>query len=128
MSQNTSHSSSFNRVNRVDVEGRGGYRSPTSHYYPPNQGERGRLFTFSGDTVGVDGRVVYRSHTSHSSPQIVDSRGYISIHRSKTEEINHPSLFNVGESVGGFGKSGLRSRTSPSPSHNSGDHGISSGF
>ena len=102
--------------------------SQTRHYFSHNKGERGRLLTLPGDNVGGDGRVRYRSHISHYYPQIVDIRGYGAIHGSRSEEINHSSLFNVGESVDGVGRSGYRYRTSPSPSHHSGDHGRSSGF
>ena len=67
MSQETSHSSSCNRLTIFGVKGRGGYRYPTSHYSYHNQGERGTLLDFSGDTVGGDGRVGYRSQTIHCS-------------------------------------------------------------
>ena len=60
-SQETRHSSSFNWVTRAGVERRGEYKSPTSHYSSPNQGERGRLLNFSVDTVSGDGRVGYSS-------------------------------------------------------------------
>ena len=66
-SQETIHYSSLNRGTRVYVEGRGGYRSPTSHYYSHNQDERGILLNFSGDAVDGDGRVEYRYQNSHSS-------------------------------------------------------------
>ena len=56
-SQDPRKPSFHNRVTRVDVEGKGGYRSQTRHYYSHNQGEHGRLLTFSGDTVGGDGRI-----------------------------------------------------------------------
>ena len=64
-SQETIHSYSRNQGTMVDVEGRGGYMSQTSHYSSPNLGERGIWLTFSGDNIGGDGRVGYRSHNRH---------------------------------------------------------------
>ena len=75
-SQDTSHSSSLDRGTRVHVEGRGGYRSPTRHHYPPNQGERVVLLNISGDNVDGHGRVRYRSQTNHYSPQRGDSENF----------------------------------------------------
>ena len=66
-SKDTSHYYSSNQETRVDVEGRGGYRSHTNHYFSHKQDESGRLLTFSRDTVGGDGRFRYRSHNIHSS-------------------------------------------------------------
>ena len=83
---------------------------------------------FQRDTVGSYWRVRFRSHTSHSSSQIGYSWGDSSINGSRSEEINHFSLFNVGEIVGGIGISGYRSRNSHSPSNHSGDHSRSSRF
>ena len=120
-SQDTIHYPYFNRGTRVHVEGRGLYRSTTSHYSSPNQGERGRLLNFSGDTLGGDGVVGYMSQTSHSSSWRGDIRGDSARHGSRTEYIRHSSLFNVEEMVDGVGRSGSSSCTSPSSSHHSGD-------
>ena len=49
-------------------------------------------------------------------------------HGSRTEGINHYFLFNVGESVDGYGRSGYIFQTIPYPSHHSGDLGRPSGF
>ena len=117
-SQETSHFYYCNRVTRVNDEGRGGYRSPNSRYYPPNQGERVRLLDFSVDTVGGDGRFGYRSHTILYLYQIVYVSGYSTRQGIRTEDINHYFLLNVGETVDGVGRSGFRSQDSPSPSHN----------
>ena len=117
-----------NWITRVDVEGRCGYRSPTTHYSSLNQCWFGRLLTFSGDSVDGDDIVWYRSHNSHSSSWKEDGRGESGRLGIRTLEINHASLFNVGKSVDGIGRSGSMSQTSPSPSHNSVDHGGSSGF
>ena len=84
--------------------------------------------TFSGDTVGDDRIVGYRSYTSHSSSKRGDSRRDGEIHGSRSEDINHFSLFNFLESVDEVGISESRSWTSPYSFHHSGDHGISSGF
>ena len=127
-SKNTRHSSYRNQVTRADGEGRGGYRSLTRYFSSSNRGEHGRLLTFPGYTVGGYGRVGYRSQTGHSSSQIGDSRGGSARHVIRSEEINHSSLLNVGESFYGVGRSLYRSCTSPSPYHNSGGHGRSSGF
>ena len=96
MSQDTRHSYSCNRLTRVYVEGRGGYRSHISHYSSHNQVERSRLLTFSGDTIGGDGRFGYRSHTNHSSFQRVDSRVHGSRSGSRSEDINRSFFYNVG--------------------------------
>ena len=125
-SQETIHHYSINRVTRGDVEGRGGYSSPTSHYHFHNQGESVILLDFSGGTVGGNGRFRYRSQTSHSSSKILDIRGDGTRHEIRSEDINHSSLFNFGESVNGGRRSVSRSNTIPSPYHNSGDIGISS--
>ena len=45
-----------------------------------------------------------------------------------SEDINHMSLLNVGESVNGVGRTGSRSQIRPSPSHYSDDHVGSSYF
>ena len=127
-SQDTRHSSSRNKVTKADGEGRGGYRSLTRNCFSSNRGERGRLLTFSGYTVGGDGRVGYRSQTGHSYSQIEDSRGDSARHIISSEDISHSSLLNVGERFDGVGRSEYRSCTSPSPSHHSGGHGRSSGF
>ena len=68
------------------------------------------------------------SQTIQYSYQRGDSRGDSARHGSRSKEINHSSLFNVGESVDFFGISGSRSHTSPPTSHNSFDQGRSSGF
>ena len=47
---------------------------------------------------------------------------------SRSEDINHSFLFNFGESVDGVGRNESRYWTIPYPYHNSGDHGILSGF
>ena len=127
-SKYTRKCSSFNQGTRVHVEGTGGYRSPTSHCYPPNQGERGILLNFSGYTVVNDGRVGYRSQTSHYYSRRGDIRGESARQVSRTEDINQSYLFNVGETVGGVGRIGSRSQTIPSPSHHSVGHGRSSDF
>ena len=90
---------------------------------PLNQGECGRLLTFYVDTIGGDGRVGYRSYTIHSSSQIGDSRDDSARHASRTEDINHSSLFKVGESFDGVQRSGSRSWTILYPNHHSYDHG-----
>ena len=126
-SQETNHSSSRKNLTRVDFEGRVGYRSPVRHYSYHNQGEHGRLLTFSRDTFGGDGRVVYRSQISHSYSRIGDSIGDIARHGSRYEDINHCSLLNIGEIVDGIGRSGSSYLIIPYPSHHSGDHGRSSG-
>ena len=54
---------------------------------------------------------------------VSSSRGDSTRHGSITEEINHSSLLNVGEIVDGVGRNGSRSRTRPSYSYNSDDHG-----
>ena len=104
------------------------FRSQTNHYFYHNQGESGRLLTFSRYNGDGYGRVVYKSHTN----QYYSQRGYIrgdgERHGSRSEDINHLYLFNVEENVDGIGRSGSWSRTRPSTSHNSGDHGRSSGF
>ena len=69
MLQETSQYSYQNQRTRFYVEGRGGYKSLASHYYSHNQGERGRLLNFSGDTVGGDGRFGYKYQTIHYSSQ-----------------------------------------------------------
>ena len=84
--------------------------------------------TFLGDTVGGDGRVGYRYHTIHYYSQRGDSRGDGERHVSRSEDINHSSLLNFGESVDGVWRSGSRYRTSPYTSHHSDDCGRSSGF
>ena len=122
-SQDTRHYSYINQGKQVDVEERGGYRSPTRNYYSPNQVECGRLLTFSGDTVGDDERVGYRWQTSRYYSQRGDSKVDSARHGSRSEETNHSSLFNVGESVVGIWLSGYRSRTSPYTSHNQGNYG-----
>ena len=127
-SQETSHYYYYNLGERVHVERRGGYRSPTGHYSPPNQGELGRLLTFIGDTVGGDRRVGYRPQTSQYSSRRGDSRGDSEIQGIRSEEINHSSLLNFGDTVDEVGISGFRSWTSPPPSHNLGDHDRSSDF
>ena len=43
-----------NWITRVDIESRGGYRSPTIHYSYHNQGEHGILLNCSVDTVTGD--------------------------------------------------------------------------
>ena len=78
-----------------------------------------------GDIVGGDRRVLYRSHNSHSSSQRGYIRGDIERHGSRSEYISHFSLLIFGESVDGYGRSGYRSQTRPSPSHHSGDIGRS---
>ena len=56
MSQETSHFSSLNRGTRVNVEGRGGYRSLTSHYYSHNSGDRGGFLTSPVSYLSVEGK------------------------------------------------------------------------
>ena len=114
--------SSYNRGTRVDVEGGGRYRSLTIRCSSHNQGENGILLNLSEDTVVGDGGYGYRYQTIHSSSQRGDSRYDSARNGSRSEDINHSSLLNVGESVDGNSISVSRSRTSPSPSHNSGDH------
>ena len=106
----------------------GGYRYQTSQDSSNNQGKCGILLTSPVDTVGVHVRVGYRSQTIHYCSQRGDSMGDGEIHGIGSEEINHPSLFNVVESVDGNGRIGSGSHTCPSTSHHSGDIGISSGF
>ena len=81
------------------------------------------IVDFPGDSVGGDGRLGYRSQSRHSYSRKGDSRGDGAIHGSRSEDINYSSLFNVGESFYGIGRSGSKSHTSPSSSHNSGYHG-----
>ena len=57
MSQYTSHCSSLNHGTGVDIEGRGGYRSHTSHYYPHNPIDRGILLTSPVSSHCVDQNV-----------------------------------------------------------------------
>ena len=70
--------------------------SQTSHYYSHNHGDRGILFTSSGDTFCVDGRVLHSSQTMHYSPQRVDIRGDGAIRGIRSEEMNHSSLLHFG--------------------------------
>ena len=74
-SQENSQYYSSNRETRVDIEGRGGYRSKTNQYYSHNQGDRGRLLNLIGGTVGGDERVRYRSQAIQSYQQRGDSKG-----------------------------------------------------
>ena len=65
------------------------------------------------------------TRTRHSSSQSGYSRVDGAINGSRSTDINHSSLFNVGESADDIGRSRSWSRTSCSPSRNSGDRGIS---
>ena len=87
----------------------------TIHYSSHNQCDRVRLLTSTGYTVCGDGRVGYKSQTIHFPSQIGYIRVYGERHGSRSEDINHSSLFDVLESVDGNGKSGSRSQIIPFP-------------
>ena len=136
-SQETSHCSSQNWRTIVDVEGRGGYRSQTSHSSYNKPGVRGILLTLTvssrrgeketknihekekGDISSNDddGQRRYRSRgdgESRGGIRVEDGRcGY----RSK-------DTFHLGETVGGGGIFGYRYQTSHYSSHNPGENGI----
>ena len=67
--QETSHYSSCNRWKRVDFEGRGGYRSLTSHHYSHNQCERGRLLNFKETLLMVMGELDIGTRSATITPK-----------------------------------------------------------
>ena len=68
-SQDTSHSYSCNWVTRVDVEGRFGYRSPTSHYDPPNQYELVDCSLFQEILLAVMGELDISTRPANLTPK-----------------------------------------------------------
>ena len=120
-SQDTGHSYYRNRGTRVDVEGRGGYRYPTSHYSLPNQGECGIFLLFQEIRLVVMRELYIDPRLATILYKIRYSRSDSARHGRITEEIKHCSLFYIVESVYCVGSSGSRYRTIPSSSHHSSD-------
>ena len=73
----TRHFSSHNMGETVSGDGRGGYRSQTSHSFSHNPYGYGRLLQIPGSYVHVDDSI--------NENEIIESRGDGAIHESKSQ-------------------------------------------
>ena len=110
MSQNTSHSSSCNHGSRVDVYGRGGYRSHTSHSSYHKPGDFVKLLCLSVASFHV--------HKTVHGDEIGDISGDDGRREFISRDTIHYYFHNIGEIVYSDGRGRYRSHTKSSPPHN----------
>ena len=119
-SQETSHYSFQNSGEKFDGDGRGGYRSQTSHSSSHNPGDRIILLCLSVASRHFHKKIHVNERGDNSDD---DGRsGFIPI------EIIHFSFHNLGEMFYGDGRGGYMSQTILPPSHNKGGLGRSLGL